>query len=125
VEGFISVLQAQLGKPYVLGGNGPDHFDCSGLVYYSLKRMGISIGRMNANGYANYTGWERIDGKDNLQRGDLLFFYNDSHNYISHTAVYLGNDRFIHASSSQGQVCISSWGSWATSHFAWGRRVFD
>ncbi len=119
------MLQAQLGKPYVLGGNGPDCFDCSGLVYYGLKRMGISIGRMNASGFANYEGWERVEGESNLRRGDLMFFYNDSHTYISHVAVYLGGNRYIHASSSQGQIVISTVGTWTHTHFAWGRRVFD
>ena len=34
VEAFIAVAEAQLGKPYVLGGKGPNSFDCSGLIYY-------------------------------------------------------------------------------------------
>ena len=119
------MLEAQLGKPYVLGGSGPDTFDCSGLVYYCLKQVGVNIGRLSAAGFAAYDGWTRINTKADLRRGDLIFFYNDAHSYISHVAVYLGNNRFIHASSSQGQICYSDYGAWSVSHFAWGRRVFD
>ena len=125
VEGFIYVLEAQLGKPYVLGGSGPDTFDCSGLVYYCLRQVGVNIGRLSAAGYSQYTGWHRVDTKEELMRGDLIFFWNDAHSYISHVAVYLGDNRFIHASSSNGCICYSNYGSWAVSHFAWGRRVFD
>ncbi|MBO4562467.1 MAG: C40 family peptidase, partial [Clostridia bacterium] len=125
VEGFIALLQAQLGKPYVLGGNGPSCFDCSGLIYYCLRQMGINIGRLTAAGYANYDGWTMVPTYTELQRGDLIFYYNDSHSYISHVAVYLGNNTYIHASSSQGMIVISDFGSWSISHFAWGRRVFD
>lgn len=119
------MLEAQLGKPYVLGGNGPDTFDCSGLVYYCLKQLGINIGRLNARGYANYEGWEKVEDYHDLKRGDLVFYWNDSGSYISHVGVYLGNNKYIHASSSHGEVEIASFGSWSINHFGWGRRVFD
>jgi cell wall-associated NlpC family hydrolase len=109
----------------VLGGNGPDNFDCSGLVYYCLRQLGINIGRLNANGYAHYEGWTRVEDYNDLQRGDLIFYYNDSHSYISHVGVYLGNGLYIHASSSHGQIEIADFGNWSRSHWAWGRRVFD
>ncbi len=125
VEAFISVLMAQLGKPYVLGGNGPSTFDCSGLVYYALNQCGVNIGRLSAAGYASYNGWTRVSSASDLQRGDLIFYYNNAHTHITHVAVYLGSGMYIHASSSQGVVCITDFGAWSYSHFAWGRRVFD
>ena len=115
---------AQRGKPYVLGGNGPDCFDCSGLVYYGLGRMGINIGRLTASGYSAYEGWQKIQGSSSLRRGDLIFFYNDARNYISHVGVYLGSGMYIHASSSMGMITTTDFGAWSESHFAWGRRVF-
>ena len=124
VEDFISALRAQLGKPYVYGTCGPNTFDCSGLVYYCLRQVGVNIGRLSSAGYSMYEAWERIDGIGNLQRGDLMFFYNDAHTAISHVAVYLGNNQLIHASSTAGSVVISNLGSWYYSHFGWGRRVF-
>ncbi len=124
VDGFINALNAQLGKPYVLGGNGPDYFDCSGLVYYCLKQVGVNVGRLSAAGYSGYNGWECITNYNDLRRGDLIFYHNDS-GAITHVAVYLGNGYYIHASSSQGCVCISDFGYWSQTHFSCGRRVFN
>ncbi|MCH5278443.1 MAG: peptidoglycan-binding protein [Christensenellaceae bacterium] len=125
VEAFVAVLYEQLGKPYVYGDSGPNSFDCSGLVYYCLRQVGVNIGRLNAAGYSMYDGWDRVDGVSNLRRGDLVFFYNNSYNSISHVGVYIGNNQFLHASSSSGEVVISNMGSWFHTYFAWGRRVFD
>ena len=122
---FIELLHAQLGKPYVLGHSGPDSFDCSGLVYYCLRNAGVNIGRLNAAGYAAYEQWTRVDSIAELQIGDLMFFYNTDYSRISHVGVYIGNNRFIHASSSAGCVVISSVGTWCHTYFGWGRRVFD
>ena len=116
---------AQLGKPYVLGGNGPNCFDCSGLVYYCLNQMGINIGRLNAAGFAAYTGWPKVTSESSLIRGDLIFFWNDEHTRIIHVGVYLGNGTYIHASSSNGMIIISNYNTWCNNHFAWGRRVFN
>ena len=119
-----AALRAQLGKPYVYGNSGPDSFDCSGLVYYCLRQVGVNIGRLSAAGYSQYDAWQYVGSMSSLQRGDLMFFYNDAHSAITHVAVYLGNNQLIHASSSAGQVVISNYNHWYTSHFAWGRRVF-
>ena len=124
LEQFINALYSQLGKPYVFGSSGPDSFDCSGLVYYCLRQAGLNIGRLNAAGYSNYAGWQRIDGKENLIRGDLVFFYDDAYSRISHVGVYLGNNSFLHASATAGSVVISNAGNWFNTHLAWGRRVF-
>lgn len=122
---FMDLLYAQLGKPYILGHSGPDSFDCSGLVYYCLRNAGVNIGRLNAAGYAAYEQWTRVDSIEELQIGDLMFFYNTSFSRISHVGVYIGDNRFIHASSSAGCVTISAVGNWCRTYFGWGRRVFD
>lgn len=124
VEEFIAVAEQQLGKPYVWSTEGPDSFDCSGLVYYCLRQVGMNVPRYSAAGFSQVESWERINSKNDLKRGDLVFFRNDS-GYISHTGIYLGNNKYLHASSSQGKVVISNWGSWANTYFELGRRVFD
>lgn len=124
VQGFLNALNSQLGKPYILGTSGPDTFDCSGLVYYCLRLTGVNIGRLNAAGYSMYDSWEKVDNKSELIPGDLVFFFNDAQTRISHVGVYIGGNRYIHASASAGCVVISSTGNWFNSHFAWGRRVF-
>jgi len=87
--------------------------------------MGINIGRLSAAGFSQYEGWTRVSSYTSLRRGDLVFYWNDAHSYISHVGVYLGNNRYIHASSSHGQIEEADFGTWSINHFAWGRRVFD
>ena len=115
---------AQLGKPYVNAGVGPNGFDCSGLVYYCLNMAGVSIPRYTAAGYSNCTQWPKITPYTALRRGDLIFYWDENHTRIYHVGVYLGNGTYIHASSSHGEVEIADFGSWSQNWFAWGRRVF-
>lgn len=124
VSGFIATAKAQQGKPYVLGDEGPDSFDCSGLVHYCLNANGVKVGRMSAKNYAKIDSWETIYSTGDLQPGDLLFFRSDSSATISHTGIWLGGNKYIHASSSAGKVVISSWSDWANRNFSHGKRVF-
>lgn len=124
VEGFIAMAKAQLGDKYVRGDEGPDTFDCSGLVHYCLNHAGVSIGRYSAASYAEVSAWERIDSIDDLRAGDLVFFRSASSSRISHTAIYLGGGQYIHASSSAGKVIISNVSTWFRENFVLGRRVF-
>lgn len=124
VSGFIATAKAQQGKPYVLGDEGPNSFDCSGLVHYSLNANGVKVGRMSAKNYAKIDSWETIYSTSDLQPGDLLFFRSDSSATISHTGIWLGGSKYIHASSSAGKVVISSWSDWANRNFSHGKRVF-
>lgn len=123
IKTMLEVAAAQLGKPYVLGATGPKSFDCSGLVYYCLKQAGSNRGRYNAQGYSKVTDWEKITDIDNLEKGDLLFFYNNERTKIGHVGIYVGGGKMIDASSSNGKVvkrdCRTSY--WR-SHFYCARR---
>lgn len=119
VEAFINAAFAQLGKPYVWGGKGPNVFDCSGFVYYALKTSGNGIGYMTSATWAQ-SNYSRIDRMEDLQRGDVIC-------YKGHVGIYLGDGTMIDASSSQGKIRVSSNifnSSYWTSHFVCGRRVF-
>jgi len=124
VSGFIATAKAQQGKPYVLGDEGPNSFDCSGLVHYSLNSNGVKVGRMSAKNYAKIDSWETVYTTGDLRTGDLLFFRSDSSATISHTGIWLGGNKYIHASSSAGKVVISSWSDWSNRNFSHGKRVF-
>lgn len=124
VEGFIAMAKAQLGDPYISGDEGPDSFDCSGLVHYCLNHAGVSIGRYSASGFSQVSAWDKVESVDDLRAGDLVFFRSESSSRISHTAIYLGGGQYIHASSSRGKVIISSVSSWFKENFVLGRRVF-
>ncbi len=124
VGGFIATAKAQQGKRYVLGDEGPNSFDCSGLVHYSLNANGVRVGRMSAKNYAKIDSWETIYSVSDLREGDLLFFRSDSSAAISHTGIWLGGNKYIHASSSAGKVVISGWSDWSNRNFSHGKRVF-
>lgn len=119
VEALIAVAQEQLGKPYVLGGKGPDVFDCSGLVYYCLNQSGYEIEYMTSGGWAD-SSFETIENMSDLKRGDILCFKG-------HVGIYLGDSLMLDASSSQGKVRISSdigKTAYWLNNFLYGKRVF-
>jgi cell wall-associated NlpC family hydrolase len=95
-----------LGHRYVWGAVGPNTFDCSGFTSYLYKKEGISIPR---TAYAQFNSGKRVD-KDDLQKGDLVFFDTEKHKTgkVNHVGMYIGNNQFIHASSAKHQVVIAS-----------------
>ena len=113
VEAFVSAALAQEGKKYVLGGKGPDTFDCSGLVYYALNQSGNSIGYMTSGGWAK-SGYATI-GYNDLQRGDVICV-------SGHVAIYLGDGMMVDGSSSNGKVVVRQIGSWIKNNFICGKR---
>lgn len=123
VDALITVAKSKLGAPYVWSEEGPDCFDCSGLVYFSLRSAGMSVGRYSASGYSQVSSWQSVSFSE-LQTGDLIFFRSDSKESISHTGIWLGGNKYIHASSSAGKVVISSWSDWANRNFVLGKRVW-
>ncbi|MEM5768282.1 MAG: peptidoglycan-binding protein [Bacillota bacterium] len=105
INKMLEVAEDQLGKPYVLGREGPNSFDCSGLVYYCLKQAGSSRGRYNAAGYSKVSDWEKIESMDDMQKGDLIFFWHSSaKTRVGHVGIYIGDGMMIDASTSNGKV---------------------
>lgn len=124
VSSFLAIARMQEGKPYIYSTEGPDSFDCSGFVYYSLRSVGVSVKRYSAAGFAEIGAWQTVSGKGNLAPGDLIFFRSDSSPTISHTGIWLGGNTYIHASSSAGKVVVSAWSDWSARNFVMGKRVF-
>lgn len=83
---------AQIGKIYVWGAAGPDHYDCSGLTMAAWGRAGVSLPH-NARQQHDVT---RRVSRSELRAGDLVFYYSDLH----HVAMYVGNGWVVHASQS-------------------------
>ena len=104
IQEMIDIAKKELGKPYRLGHEGPDSFDCSGLVYYCLKQAGSSRGRYNAAGYSQVSDWKEIKSMNDLEKGDLLFFWNNAKSKVGHVGIYIGSGMMIDASSSNGKV---------------------
>ncbi|MGH3318612.1 MAG: NlpC/P60 family protein [Streptosporangiaceae bacterium] len=80
---------SKIGTPYVWGAAGPDSFDCSGLVVWSYKQVGISLPHYTG---ALWTAGPHVS-RSELQPGDLVFYYPDHH----HVGIYVGNGKMINA----------------------------
>ncbi|WP_446217663.1 C40 family peptidase [Micromonospora sp. IBHARD004] len=83
---------AQIGKIYVWGAAGPDHYDCSGLTMAAWAKAGVSLPH-NARQQHDVT---RRVSRSELRAGDLVFYYSDLH----HVAMYVGGGWVVHASQS-------------------------
>ncbi|MGY2179610.1 C40 family peptidase [Pseudomonas azotoformans] len=95
-----------LGTPYRWGGSSPSKgFDCSGLVKYAFNDVAAVDLPRTSNAMAAGHG-QKVDRKD-LKPGDLLFFKLKSRQ-VNHVAIYLGNDRFIHAPRRGKSVSIDT-----------------
>jgi cell wall-associated NlpC family hydrolase len=96
---------AHLGTPYRVGGLSPQTgFDCSGLVAYVYREgAGLALPRNTFD--LSLLGQPVERGE--LRPGDLIF-YNTQRREYSHVGIYLGEDRFIHAPASGGEVRVES-----------------
>ena len=113
IEAALTFASAQLGKPYVWGGNGPNGYDCSGLVQQAFLRAGIQLPRVAVDQFAA----TRPITSGDLRRGDLLFWSSSSRaSGIHHVAIYLGDHRYIEAPRPGVNVRVSilSTGYWPT-----------
>lgn len=100
--GIVAVAKQYLGTPYLYGGSTPDGFDCSGYLLHLFSQFGRELPRTADEQAA--VG-EPV-AFDRLQPGDMVFFITDEP-VISHSGLYIGDRRFIHASSSAKAVIIS------------------
>ena len=102
-----SLAKKKLGRRYVWGATGQKNtFDCSGFTTYVYKKNGIKLPRraIAQSKYGKYIA------RKNLKQGDLIFFDTSKHHkgYVNHVGIYLGNGKFIHASSAKKKVVITS-----------------
>lgn len=106
----IEYAKKQLGDPYVWGAEGPDAFDCSGLVLKAFQSAGIAMPRVAED---QYHAGAMLPVKE-AQPGDLLFWAYDPADprTIHHVAIYLGNGKILEAEQTgvPVQVDTFSWG---------------
>lgn len=100
-QDIVQEAAKHLGCPYVRGGEGPNRFDCSGLVYYSLGCLGFSSARSVAD---QTCMGSRIDLLSDMLPGDLVFFATGYGKTPTHVGIYAGDGQFLHAPNSRSTV---------------------
>ena len=116
---IVNEASKYLGVPYLWGGTTPSGFDCSGLVQYVLRDLGINISRV--------TQTQCKEGvpvaKGDLQPGDLVFF--ESNGEVHHVGIYVGNGQMLHAPHTGDVVRIKDMNTpYYTSTYYCARRVY-
>ncbi len=109
VEQAIAFATEQLGERYVLGGAGPNVWDCSGITMKSYAAAGVYIGWHSATAQFNLMAAEKkLVPFQDAQRGDLIW-WTQSSNFSGdkyHTAIYLGNGMMLEAPNPARTVRI-------------------
>ena len=120
VEKIITLAKSKMGDSYEPAKAGPDHFDCSGFVYYVFRKNGIKIPRTSLQ--QSQSG-SKLSRKE-IQRGDILSFDTHDRKHINHSGIYLGEGKFIHSSSGKAYgVTISDLDKgFYKDKFRWGVR---
>ena len=101
--------QVQARKPYIWGSEGPNSFDCSGLVYAAYKSAGLGWPNWDRLNSALYSGYTKHVPLTELQPGDLLFYsYKGTISTIHHISIYAGGGMMWEANSKDKGLLYSS-----------------
>jgi len=109
-----------LGTPYRFGGTSTRNIDCSAFIRQVFREVcEVNLPR---TARAQYHVGEAILQKSNLEFGDLIFFHTYSRRYPSHVGIFLGDNLFAHASSTNG-VTVSTFKGYYIRRFIGGKRL--
>ncbi len=116
---IVETAKKEIGKPYFYGASGSQKFDCSSFVQHVYKKaLNINLPRVS---YQQAAFKPKI--VSNIKIGDLLFFETLGKGRISHVGIYIGNRKFIHASSKAGKVTVSKFSDFYEDKFRWAVAV--
>jgi peptidoglycan DL-endopeptidase CwlO len=105
----ISFAEAQIGKPYLFGGTGPDAFDCSGLVMMAYRAAGVDIPRTSQQQWT----WGPQVPAGQAEPGDLVFFAgaDGTPTAPGHVGLVIGHDEMIEAYATGFPIRVSAFGT--------------
>lgn len=102
---LVKTARGFLGVPYRWGGTDCDKgFDCSGLTMVCYRLNGLNLPRVSRNQFQSGHSVAR----QNLRKGDLVFFATNGGRRVSHVGMYIGNNRFIHAPRTGKTVRVAN-----------------
>lgn len=117
---LISAAEKWLGTPYQYAGDSHDGIDCSALTCAVFTEIGVNLPRSSEEQYQIGVSAKNQD----LRVGDLLFF-NTLGKGVSHVGIYVGENRFLHASTTLGVVVESLDNAYYVKKFVGVRRILD
>lgn len=117
------IALGQRGCEYVYGTEGPDVFDCSGLVRYSYAVVGEDV--IHSAEFIGYDDrYQTIEDVRDLKIGDLIFFDTIAdRDKCDHVGIWLGANRFVQASSTEAKVTISSFSDSWLETYSWCKHI--
>ena len=118
IDGFLEIVNSYMGVPYKFNGTSRNGIDCSGLIYRGLQGVGYRGERLNAQMWAQ--SGRLIANKSSLRKGDLVCFTNTTgaNKLVQHIAIYVGNNKFLHAPSSGKRVSLAD----INDPYYWGKK---
>lgn len=124
VNEIISTARLYIGVPHCMGGKTSKCMDCSGLLVTVFGKHGIQLPH-NSEDQARYG--QIIPDMNALMKGDLVFYIRTykTNRFITHSGIYIGNNQFIHTSSSRGVTITSINDPWWKSRFVFATRIFE
>jgi cell wall-associated NlpC family hydrolase len=115
----VSLATQFVGAPYVFGGASPSGFDCTGFVLWVYGQFGVSLPHTEAGQL--YSGL--VVSADDLQPGDVVVFADTYRPGLSHTGIFIGDGKFVHAADERHGVVISNlWDSYWAPRFVGASR---
>ena len=113
------IIAGYLRTPYKVGGTGKLGLDCSGLVFVVYRDYNNS--HLPVSAVSLFKSLKTVEYKD-IKYGDLVFFSFDG-TEVSHVGIYVGNDKFVHASQSNGVIISSIVEDYYRASYKGSRRV--
>ncbi|SYX87119.1 C40 family peptidase [Paenibacillus alvei] len=116
-----NTIDGLLGISYKYGGTTTKGFDCSGFTKYVFDKFEIDLPRTSSS---QFDSGEKVS-KDELRPGDLVFFDTSGGNGVSHVGIYVGDNKFAHASTSKGTRIDSLSMDYYEKRYVGARRVMN